>query len=423
MFTRKQVMVIATMIAVFFLTALLLWLFVGKDDPPVDADLVPDATTIKDEDNGYHALKDALANLDLPEDLKQQMGRFDVRTNWNAEVAADILSRNATVLKAYQDALQRPKIRLPPAPTPPGIEKELGTIRTLSQFGKLKATSLFYAGKEFEAFRVAMDNVRFGQRFEQDADSIMRLLVGRAIKTTGVHQMRRFASLTSLPNTSLRTLIAELAAYEADASVLTNALKGEYQFFKRGVDDIATGKAQGLPPWQQLGARFALKPLFRPRQTKALMADLTREWLSVSSNHGNEMNLTDDPVFGTNQPSTFRLILQGNAAGRAVVRMSALSTQSMLFRKCRENNDLHATRLLLALRCYHNDHGTLPESLDALVPAYLDRVPLDDYDGQPFRYSRGNKRLYSVGENFRDDGGVERDVRGERLDDVYPIEF
>jgi len=50
-------------------------------------------------------------------------------------------------------------------------------------------------------------------------------------------------------------------------------------------------------------------------------------------------------------------------------------------------------------------------------------VPLDDYDGQPFRYSRGNKLLYSVGENFQDNGGVERDVRGERLDDVYPIEF
>ena len=57
------------------------------------------------------------------------------------------------------------------------------------------------------------------------------------------------------------------------------------------------------------------------------------------------------------------------------------------------------------MRRYKMDKGSLPEKLDDLVPAYLEAVPRDDFDGRPLRYSAAKKVIYSVGKNLVDDGG------------------
>jgi hypothetical protein len=53
-----------------------------------------------------------------------------------------------------------------------------------------------------------------------------------------------------------------------------------------------------------------------------------------------------------------------------------------------------ATQVAIALELYGRNHGSYPNTLDQLVPEYLDEVPRDRYDGQPLRYER------------TDDGGV-----------------
>ena len=52
---------------------------------------------------------------------------------------------------------------------------------------------------------------------------------------------------------------------------------------------------------------------------------------------------------------------------------------------------LHAGQLKLALRQYQIEQGRPADALALLVPRYLPAIPLDPFDGQPFRYrlSRG----------------------------------
>ena len=62
----------------------------------------------------------------------------------------------------------------------------------------------------------------------------------------------------------------------------------------------------------------------------------------------------------------------------------------------------------IALHRHRLKHGKFPESLGALVPEFLVEVPRDFMDGQPLRYQLppdGQFRLWSVGEDFKDDGG------------------
>jgi hypothetical protein len=66
-------------------------------------------------------------------------------------------------------------------------------------------------------------------------------------------------------------------------------------------------------------------------------------------------------------------------------------------------------RTAIALERHRLAHGKFPESLDALAPQFMEKVPHDVINGTPLKYRRtddGQFILYSVGWNETDDGGV-----------------
>ena len=67
-------------------------------------------------------------------------------------------------------------------------------------------------------------------------------------------------------------------------------------------------------------------------------------------------------------------------------------------------------RLGSVLAEYQAAHGEYPESLQELVPEYLSRVPIDNFDGKPLKYYRieDGFALYSVGPDGSDDLGLRR---------------
>ena len=71
------------------------------------------------------------------------------------------------------------------------------------------------------------------------------------------------------------------------------------------------------------------------------------------------------------------------------------------------------------LERYRLAHGQYPETLEALVPQFAEKLPHDIIGGQPLKYHRtadGQFVLYSVGWNEKDDGGVPgKTVDGGRL--------
>lgn len=77
-----------------------------------------------------------------------------------------------------------------------------------------------------------------------------------------------------------------------------------------------------------------------------------------------------------------------------------------------------------ALERYQLAHGAYPADLDALVPDFLARVPLDPVNGQPLHYQRtdgGRFVLWSVGANLQDDGGTPEPLRkGSERDAIPP---
>lgn len=76
---------------------------------------------------------------------------------------------------------------------------------------------------------------------------------------------------------------------------------------------------------------------------------------------------------------------------------------------------LRIARVALAVQRYRLVAGELPDTLTDLVPAYLDSIPGDPFDGNELRYRKLDPGfvVYSVGKDRIDDGGRERQPTGQ----------
>ena len=61
----------------------------------------------------------------------------------------------------------------------------------------------------------------------------------------------------------------------------------------------------------------------------------------------------------------------------------------------------------VAVERYRLAHGHWPDRLEDLIPAYLSKIPIDPFDGQPLRFRRlkDGVIIYTVGEDQKDEGG------------------
>ena len=71
---------------------------------------------------------------------------------------------------------------------------------------------------------------------------------------------------------------------------------------------------------------------------------------------------------------------------------------------------LRAAQVGLAVEKYRAAKGRLPATLNELVPAYLESVPPDPFDGKPLRFRELSDGfvVYSIGPDGKDNAGAER---------------
>jgi len=85
-------------------------------------------------------------------------------------------------------------------------------------------------------------------------------------------------------------------------------------------------------------------------------------------------------------------------------------------------------RSALAVQRYRLAAGKLPDALTDIVPAYLNAVPKDPFDGNELRYKKLKVGfiVYSINEELSDDGGKEKPTgkkqRGESWDVTFTVE-
>ena len=111
---------------------------------------------------------------------------------------------------------------------------------------------------------------------------------------------------------------------------------------------------------------------------------------------GNENDLMNRELSGGFPP--YRIFARLLFPALAKARMKSAYSQTIV----------DETIVACALERYRLAHGELPQTLDALTPQFIQKIPTDVLTGEPLKYQRnadGKFLLYSVGWNEKDDGG------------------
>jgi hypothetical protein len=239
-----------------------------------------------------------------------------------------------------------------------------------------------------------------------------------------LNQMQHWAGKTRLPPDQLKDYIRQLNLQPDEAGVAyANAIRVENQMQIDTLDAMRKGKMTNSESGGYYPRLLSVLPVFSFSQTKALYAKGALMLVKAAPLHYNQANIAEME----SRPSLTSMFLSGNAVGQILHYMMMPAVAASLARKSQADVQLQATRTILALRAYQLTHGKLPPDLNALVPEFLDAVPVDGFDGQPLRYSAEKKIVYSVGKNLKDDGGDDQasptDSSQRHLDLVYRFDF
>ena len=387
-----------------------------------DSDLIPKRTEIPVVSNAFWTLLKTTNGFYWPPALDRKLGDLSNNTNWDDSLARDVLEKNHGCLVVFDAAILQPYLLVP---EPKTIEDDflyLGHWKAISFVESIRVFTLSRAKNDKEAFAAALKIIQFGHRIENSGGPIIHYLAGSSIKMRGLSHLRQMAAQTSLQEADLTGFIRALDNFRSNKEGLTNALKIEYQLGCKYIGDFAAGKITSTNSDGQTITSIGMKPLFNAVKTQRKFAQADRVSLDNISKPFSQMDWSDLPLLETNT-SVWKRLIKGNAMGEMIFELLEPSLTGFSARRCREDVNVTATRLLLALKIYQERHGKLPGSLSELVPEFFPQVPVDDFDGKPFRYLPGKKLIYSVGPDLKDSGGEEFHQNSESYDLPFKIDF
>jgi hypothetical protein len=208
-------------------------------------------------------------------------------------------------------------------------------------------------------------------------------LVRIAIDAIALARLEHIVPKGDADPATYRALIAELAR-ECDAGIVYHSLVGERVIL-------------GIPGFARMGR--AVPPGFLKEQELTYLRVMARfialAWRPYSAAWDKMAALNDEVAKLPAEKAALTQQLPA-AIGRAALQEARLDAQ------------LGAAELGLACRLHRMQHTTYPVSLRDLSPAYLPALPLDPFTGRGYVYRRAGQgfKVYSLGENLKDDGGT-----------------
>jgi hypothetical protein len=387
-----------------------------------DSDLIPTRADIPVVSNAFWTLVKATNELYWPLSKDSELRGLSDSTNWNDALAAEVVEKNHALLDLFDTAMRQPLLLVTEPKTFDEGYPYLSDWITISRMESIRVFVFFRAKNEREAFDTAFKMIRFGHRIENSGGPVIHYFVGSSIKARGLLRIQQMTAQSTLKESDVIKFIRELDSFRSNKEGLTNALKVDYQLGCLYINDFAAGKILSTNSGEQTVNSIGLKPLFNAAKTQQKFAQAIRIVRDNISKPFGKMDWSGLPLVETNT-SVWRRLVSGNALGDMIFDMLEPSLEGRSARKCREDVNVTATQLLLALKIYKKEQGRLPASLSELVPEFFPQVPIDDFDGKPFRYLPDKKLIYSVGPDLKDSGG-ENSHKNPISDDIsFRIEF
>lgn len=423
---RRLLLALALLAAVPFV-GLPAWIAVRSRDlpDPGDSDLllaVPELAAADDAYVGFQQAVDAMAW----DDTKESHARLKAAVAGEADDPTwieSLVRANEPAFLRLERALDAPGIAIPPYSFDGGDDgfEVFGPLLTLARIAAVDARALAREGRVDDAVERALIGTRIGRKISEAArPQIVSMAVAGALQRISLGEIVFLVSDVPFSAGRANALARRLEDLRWNPDAWRRAWASEYLFIREVVETLEaqeasqTAAAQYEGPGSWVFDAIRLLPReysFQPNRTLSLFASLYRD---LGAQHETPCL---DGWRGEEQrdhPTTLDLLLSPNPAGRIIFEISRPNFLTLGLLRCESATQVSLVRTLLALHAYRQDHDRLPAHLAALVPDYLDAVPLDQLDGEAIRWSPEHAVLYSIGRDFSDDGPPEEPSLSER---------
>jgi hypothetical protein len=338
-----------------------------------------------------------------------------------------LLARHAGLLDTIRRAADMPACRFPRDWTRPSFDMLLAEVQSCRNEGRLLALAARHelaTGKPAAALADAVRLGRIGRQVGSEPILISHL-VGIAIDATALSVVADIlptltpADAPLLDDPALRDLVASTPS-------LVRAINGEEAFGLSIFANFADGR-QGIDDMGRLAGDPNVAILPQEEPFSLLIDPLSAVWRAFIlpadiAGYRRRFEAYRQLVTGgvdqsRTWPQTQKQIDGIEAEIRAgpdgfLSRLIAPATDSVLRSQCMAVARHRAAEVLLAATRERLASGTLPASIDALVPARLPSVPRDPFTTDaPLHLKATSEELliWSVGPDGDDDGGPQRD--------------
>ncbi len=410
---RHRTLVVIVLIVAGLCLLMYIKLFRGDIEPPDVSDLAIEYENIPDQENAFTYIDDAGEIYMTFHDQIKPREQPVRMTEYDAERMGELMSLCSKMFEKLDRGLACEKIQFPEMKSYLDGFPALGPWRQLGRMQLNRSLHLFMQGREEEALDVLLDTMKLGCMMESGKGGTIHYLVGAAVREMALEKFRVLLPKMTLAPYALKPYIKRLDEYAADGEALATCFKVNYRLCANTVDDVRdgnitteellSGEVSSSTPRKKRRTGYS----FRPNETKKMMADLSRNAVSNTKKPFSEFTRPEVPV----EPPVFgghALYYGPNSKGRHLRDILMFADERLAIQKIHSNISIGATQLLIALKCYKIENSDLPETLDMLVPDYIDSLPEVDYDNKPLRYSKAKKIIYSIGDDMKDSGGTGR---------------
>lgn len=380
-------------------------IFWSLDEAAPDvSDLKFEPLALSETDNAYVLLTRASEQSDqmltLDSDDEELLTEMNSGETWDEDQVAEWLDALSPVWPLYEQAARTLRSQAPIPQSPEDTFPEIGRIRKLSQLSLLRARRSLRQNDPETAIAHALITMESGKRMTESRSSLITYLTGIAIKSSAlpiiVESIRHPACSVHV----IHDTLVRIASNRSPDEALTYAFRAELYFCEGALKIVETrgmaslGDRNDANPVMRLAPRIPL--IYKGNKTRRIYAEFLREALrqvggdAVSIKRYREQQNAHFKKFSYNPD---------NIIGRILLQIVTPTWGALIKTQTREQSRLSAHQALLAAMAYQHDHGKAPDSLDQLVPAYLDAVPQDYFTRAPIRYDAALGAIWSAGEN------------------------
>ncbi|MBE3123777.1 MAG: hypothetical protein IMZ65_03150 [Planctomycetes bacterium] len=334
---------------------------------------------------------------------------------WDGAFITAFLDANRESLADFDRALGAPGIRVPVVLSyADGFRIGSMVVDLLAARAHDKARR----GSPADGMEGALSIVELGRRWETGLGSYTSYTHGNAIKQYGLSCVLNVSRVADFKSEQLVAAVRRLKTCGVSEEAFRVSLReqcriglcmtdvmlrGQVTLADIGPSTLSPG-GEIVPLWPSQKIRAG--SMFKPNQVTRWMIEWHRQ---IADQAATPYNAYVPPELPAKPEGIVQVLVLGNFCGRMLCTIQLAATEDAIRGKCMENVALAGTRLCLAIRAYRLDKGSLPKTLDDLVPVYIDAVPADDFDGRPMRYDPDRKVVYSVGVDLKDSGGMTKE--------------